>query len=136
MLSVGEIVRGPHWPETVEIKKCESIDGVFFEIEALGRSTQTYYQNLLEPFQVEIVERLSVQAESETIQASEAQRILHFYAMDIDRKFSDARALGNKKLCHCHIRLRQFMIGCFSPREFGFFLLMTQGQERRLCLVC
>lgn len=39
MLQAGDIVRGPLWPEVVEIKKCEVIQERFYRVEAYGKDT-------------------------------------------------------------------------------------------------
>lgn len=99
MLKIGEVVSGSHWPETIEIKKYEKIDASIYLIEALGRSTRTYYETLLESYQIELLERLNPDEDKQqVVSASTLQRYLQFHTLQVDQKFSTSRALGNKKV--------------------------------------
>jgi superfamily II DNA or RNA helicase len=96
MLRVGEIVRGPQWPETVEIKKCEPVDFGFYLVEALGRDTRAYYETLLEEFQFGLVERLSEARERPSLSASDLQRYMQYLVLEEEGKYAKTRALGNR----------------------------------------
>ncbi|MCL4439876.1 MAG: DEAD/DEAH box helicase [Firmicutes bacterium] len=96
MLQVGEIVRGNQWPETVEIKRCIAIDEHFYIIEALGRTTRTYYETMLEGYQIGLLERLSVQEGPKGLIAHTVQRYLQYYVLAAQKSFSRCRALGSQ----------------------------------------
>lgn len=98
MLRAGEIVRGPQWPETVEIKKCEPSAFGFYLVEALGRDTRAYYETLLEEFQFGLVERLSEGRERPALSAAAFQRYLQYLALEEESKFSKTRALGSHQV--------------------------------------
>ena len=98
MLRVGEIVRGPQWPETVEIKKCEPVDFGFYLVEALGRDTRAYYETLLEEFQFGLVERLSEARERPSLSASDLQRYMQYLVLEEEGKYAKTRALGNRQV--------------------------------------
>jgi hypothetical protein len=42
LIKVGDIVKGPQFPETVEIKKIEIINDEFVSVAALGRDSNVY----------------------------------------------------------------------------------------------
>ena len=42
MLENGQIVRGPQFLETVEIKNIQKIPGEYYQVEALGRQQKPY----------------------------------------------------------------------------------------------
>jgi len=98
MLRAGEFVRGPQWPETVEIKKCELVDFGFYLVEALGRDTRSYYETLLEEFQFGLVERLSEARERPSLSISTLQRYMQYLILEEEGKFSKTKALGNRKI--------------------------------------
>lgn len=98
MIKVGDIVRGNIWPETVEIKKVEAIDDMFFQIESLGRTTNKYYETLLEKVQIDTLEKLNANEENNNIDGKTFKRFLEYYYLKIDEKYSSARALGNNKV--------------------------------------
>lgn len=96
MLQVGDVARGPLWPEIVEIKKCESIQGSFYRIEAFGKDTSKYYQAIILPEQISAIEVLNQPNESGTVSAEEIWSYLLYRELLIDQKFSKSRVLGNK----------------------------------------
>ncbi|UOY92507.1 DEAD/DEAH box helicase [Ectobacillus sp. JY-23] len=97
MLEVGDIVRGPLWPEAVEVKKCEDMQGSFYRVEAYGRDSNTYYQVIVLPQQLESIEKLNG-ASHTIIDATEMQRYMLYRELLIDRKYSKARALGSQNV--------------------------------------
>ncbi len=98
MLQEGELVRGTHWPETVEIKRCVPIGDTMVQVEALGRSTRTYYEHLLETYQLDLLERLGAQQETTERNGALYGRILQYRALDCERRFSRIRALGSQRV--------------------------------------
>lgn len=98
MLREGELVRGTHWPETVEIKRCVALGDTLVHVEALGRSTRTYYEHLLEPYQLDALERLAGPVDKEKVEGALYGRILQYKALDRERRFSRMRALGSPRV--------------------------------------
>lgn len=98
MLQVGDVVKGPLWPEVVEIKKYESIQDSFYRIEAFGRDTYKYYQAMILPEQLSSIEILNESQDSMTFSGEEVRNYLLFQELIIDQKFSKSRALGNKNV--------------------------------------
>lgn len=56
MIQVGDIVKGPLWPEVVEIKNCTMIQNQFYQVEAYGKNTSKYYQVIILPEQLTNIE--------------------------------------------------------------------------------
>lgn len=48
MLTNGQIVRCPQFPETVEIKSIQKIAEGYHQLEALGRQSRKYYEIILD----------------------------------------------------------------------------------------
>lgn len=95
MLAVGEWVEGSFWPEPVEIKRCEALNDTYYVVEALGRTTRTYFESVLDRYQLDAIRRIQSQPTRNAgnplalLQAVQAE-ILH-----VDRRFSVARSQGN-----------------------------------------
>lgn len=98
MLQEGDLVRGTHWPETVEIKRCVPIGDTMVQVEALGRTTRTYYEHLLETYQLDLLEHLGASQETAQLDGAVYGRILQYRALDCERRFSHVRALGNQSV--------------------------------------
>ncbi len=100
MLTVGEVVKGSFWPESVEIKKCEDIGENLFIVEALGRNTNKYYETLLDAGQLSTLDRLNFKETSERgeLNSRMLQHYLQYYVLKIDQQYSSARALGSQKI--------------------------------------
>ncbi|WP_284035624.1 helicase-related protein [Neobacillus sp. 114] len=98
MLQVGDVVRGPLWPELVEIKKVESIQGSFYRVEAFGKETSKYYQAMILPDQLSSIEILNQLNEKKRLSTEELWSYLLYQELVIDQKFSRSRALGNKNV--------------------------------------
>lgn len=98
MLEVGDIVKGSLWPEVVEIKKCEDIQGSFYRVEAYGKDSTQYYQVIMLPEQLQSIEKLNDLAGQTLLSPKQLQRYMLYRELLIDRKFSKSRALGNKNI--------------------------------------
>jgi SNF2 family DNA or RNA helicase len=97
MFNIGEIVHGPHFPESVEIKRCE-LFGEFYIIEAIGRETNQFYELMLEKEKLTDLKSLKENKSKGNIQAIDIQRYLQYLMLHNEVKYSRTRALGNKKL--------------------------------------
>jgi len=97
VLQVGEVIKGPFWAETVEIKKCEIIDESLYLVEAIGRETNQFYEAYLEEDQIKQLEHLQKQSR-DTFEIERLQHYLQYYILKTEEKFSSSRARGNKKI--------------------------------------
>ncbi|MGI1798588.1 helicase-related protein [Priestia sp. TRN 1309] len=97
MLEVGDIVSTSHFPESVQIKKCEAI-GEYFLIEAIGQETGQYYEIVIEQHKIQKFRRLKQEIETREEKALDVQRYLHYLILKNDMRFSETRALGNENL--------------------------------------
>jgi superfamily II DNA or RNA helicase len=99
MLRVGEIVKGALFPESVEIKKCESISENMYHVEALGRQSNQFYELMLDDNDINSLDRLSIGRDDEKgLSARELQHYLQYHTLAVEQKFSSSRVLGNKNL--------------------------------------
>ncbi|WP_026590662.1 DEAD/DEAH box helicase [Bacillus sp. UNC437CL72CviS29] len=98
MLEVGDIVKGPLWPEIVEVKRCEDIHGSLYRVEAYGKDSNKYYQVIVLPEQLQSIEKLNASPEKLLLSPKQLQRYMLYQEFLIDRKFSKSRALGNKNV--------------------------------------
>lgn len=96
MLKVGEIIKGPFWPEIVEIKNCEKIDEDLYQVEAIGRKTNKYYDRYIEKYQMEQLE--TIKQEDSFFQPERLQHYLQYYILKTEERYSQSRARGNKKI--------------------------------------
>ncbi|MBT2687284.1 DEAD/DEAH box helicase [Bacillus sp. ISL-47] len=96
MLKVGEIIKGPFWPEIVEIKNCEQIDDDLYLVESIGRSTNKYFDRYLEQYQLEQLEK--IHQEDSNFNPDRLQHYLQYYILKTDERYSQSRARGNKKI--------------------------------------
>ncbi len=96
MLNPGDIVRSSHFPETMEIKKCEAVDEVYL-LEALGRKTNKYYELLLDQDQLNKLQFLFVKS-NQQLTNTDLQNLLQFKQLLVEKKFSSSRALGGHYL--------------------------------------
>lgn len=97
MLKVGDIVQGSLWPEVVEIKKCEHFYD-FYHVEAIGKESRTYYQLMLLPEQFAKIEVLNEQSNRIQVEPRDIQNYLLYHELEIERKFSKSRAIGNQHI--------------------------------------
>ncbi|MDQ0163331.1 SNF2 family DNA or RNA helicase [Bacillus alveayuensis] len=97
MFNIGEIVYGTHFPESVEIKRCE-LFGEFYIIEAIGRETNQFYELMLEKEKLTDLKSLKENKSETSVQAIDIQRYLQYLMLHNEAKYSRTRALGNKKL--------------------------------------
>lgn len=96
MLKIGEIIKGPFWPEIVEIKNCEIIDDDLYLVESIGRKTSKYYDRYLEHFQLEQLEK--IQQQDTNFDSERLQHYLQYHVLKTDERYSQSRAKGNKKI--------------------------------------
>lgn len=97
MLKTGEMVRGPFWPESVEIKRFEKIEDDLFLVEAIGRHTNQYYAQYIEENQLALVDRFTV-LDHISGDLSKIQHFLQYYFLESENRFSKSRARGNNKM--------------------------------------
>ncbi|MBP2114085.1 DEAD/DEAH box helicase [Paenibacillus silagei] len=98
MLTKGDIVRAPQFPETVEINCVEMVDEYFVNISAVGRESNQYYELMIERHDIERFIKLNDNNVQEVLNAQELQMYLQYYAFLMDTRYSSKRALGNSKL--------------------------------------
>ena len=99
MYKIGDIIKSMHFPESVEIKRFDVFGDDLYNIAALGRQSQKYYEVLLEQSEVEKFEKLNaVDNDQALISAKTMQHFLQYYALSIEEKYSSRRALGSKNL--------------------------------------
>lgn len=96
MIQIGEMIKGPFWPETVEIKNYEFIDDDLYLVEAIGRTSNQYYAQYLESYQIEMIEHFSDTDENE--EKTIYQHLLQYYFLESESRFSKSRARGNNKM--------------------------------------
>ncbi|MEH6954447.1 DEAD/DEAH box helicase [Neobacillus drentensis] len=96
MLKAGEIIKGPFWPEIVEIKNCELIDEGLYVVESIGRQTNKYYDRYLEQYQLEQLEE--IQQEDAHFNPERLQHYLQYHVLRTEERYSQSRARGNKKI--------------------------------------
>ncbi|GAE27485.1 helicase [Halalkalibacter wakoensis JCM 9140] len=99
MFNVGEVVTGVHFPESVEIKRCEAY-GDYYIIEAIGRETNQFFELMIEKEKLNELEVLSRREEKEksSITPLDVQKYIQYLMLQNESKYSKSRALGNKKL--------------------------------------
>lgn len=96
MLKIGDIVKGPQFPETVEIKKCEAIDDTFYVIEAIGRNSNQFFELLVEKDAFTSMERLNTpETENQQLSSRDIHHYLLYNAMQNEVMYAKTRALGN-----------------------------------------
>ena len=99
MISIGDVARGSIWPETVEIKKVEVLGDNLYLVESLGRTSNKYYETMLQGFEIDSIEKLNINDNSnKNLEGKTFQRFLEYFQFKVDEKYSSARALGNKKV--------------------------------------
>jgi len=99
MIKVGDTARGTGWPETVEIKKIEEVDGIYFIVEAIGKNTNKYYETLMDKVQMGNVITLNISdSMNEFMEASTFKRYLEYLYFKTEQKYSSSKALGSKNL--------------------------------------
>lgn len=99
MLKVGEWVEGSLWPEPVEIKRCDPIGGDYFRVEALGQRTRTYFESVLDIYQLESVRHLqNTEASSTNRDPRLWWQAIQAQILAADRRFSRARSRGTHRV--------------------------------------
>lgn len=97
MFNVGEVVSGVHFPESVEIKRCEAY-GEYYIIEAIGRETNQYFELMIEKEKLNELEVLGGNEERTSIEPMDVQMYIQYLILQNESTYSRSRALGNKKL--------------------------------------
>jgi SNF2 family DNA or RNA helicase len=98
MLQIGDIVRGPLWPEVVEIKKCDCIQENLYRIEAIGQVTSKYYQMIILSDQIMNIDVINSSNYRNMISPEFLRQYLLYWKFVVNQKFSKTQALGNKNL--------------------------------------
>lgn len=98
-MNIGDIISGPFFPETIELKKFEAFGEDYKLIEGIGRKSNQYYEQLLT---LNDLEKLTVisksnEALTELTGTSVQYRLLHLI-LELEDKYSKTRALGNQQV--------------------------------------
>lgn len=98
-MNIGDIISGPFFPETIELKKFEVFGEDYKLIEGIGRKSNQYYEQLLT---LNDLEKLTVisksnEALTELTGTSVQYRLLHLI-LELEDKYSKTRALGNQQV--------------------------------------
>lgn len=98
-MNIGDIVSGPFFPESIEIKKLESYNEEYYLLEGIGRQTNQFYEQLLTKDDLSQLKILSSVVQKEKIlTGSDLQQQLVYLTLAIEDKYSKARALGNQQV--------------------------------------
>lgn len=97
LLKKGEIVGASFWPEVVQIKHVENIDDDLYLVEAVGRESNHFFENYLEGYQLQQVERYSNEDSSNQLK-ERFQHYLQYHVLRTEKEYSQSRARGNKNL--------------------------------------
>lgn len=97
LLKKGEIVGGPFWPETVQVKHVELIDDDLYLVETVGRESNQFFENYLEKHQLQEVEHHSDDDASEQLK-DRFQHYLQYHVLRTEKEYSQSRARGNKNM--------------------------------------
>ncbi|MGY4691003.1 helicase-related protein [Salibacterium sp. K-3] len=97
VLKKGDIVGASFWPETVQVKYVENIDEDLYLIEAVGRESNQFFENYLETYQLQEVERYSGEDVADNLK-DRFQHYLQYHVLRTEKEYSQARARGNKNL--------------------------------------
>lgn len=98
MLKVGEVVIGSQFPEPVEIKRCESIEGELYPVEALGRNSSRFYELMIDQQELNSFQNLSTQRTKGRISGDAFRRMLRSRVFENESRYSETRALGSQNL--------------------------------------
>ncbi|USK68578.1 helicase-related protein [Peribacillus asahii] len=98
MLQSGDIVKGPLWPEVVEIKTVQILQTGVYQVEARGLDTNTYSPVIILERQLSSIIKLNENNGGKALTADQLQAYLWYEELAIDKKFSKSRALGNKQV--------------------------------------
>ncbi|MGK8685805.1 DEAD/DEAH box helicase [Bacillus cereus] len=98
-MQIGDIINGPFFPESIEIKKLEDFGEEYYLLEGIGRQTNQYYEQLLTKSDIEKINVLSTSTMSKVTLTGQAiqQRLIHLM-LELEDKYSKTRALGNQKV--------------------------------------
>lgn len=99
MLKVGQLIRSPHFPESVEIKKVEEYAGQYIMIAAVERSSNNYYEIMLTREEMNELCNLSQKTyDGKKISIEDLHHFLQYYAFFTEKHYSNKRSLGNPSL--------------------------------------
>ncbi|ANU22009.1 DEAD/DEAH box helicase [Planococcus donghaensis] len=98
-MNIGDIINGPFFPETIEIKKLEAYGEGYHLLEGIGRQSNQYYEQLLTSHDIEklIVVSTSKDLSVDLLGESIQQKLLYLI-LELEDKFSKTRALGNQEV--------------------------------------
>lgn len=98
-MDIGDIISGPFFPETIEIKKIESFGEEYILLEGIGRKSNQYYEQLLMSSDLEKLTVINKSSESkhDLIATTVQQRLLHLI-LELEDRYSKTRALGNEQV--------------------------------------
>ncbi|SLK50046.1 helicase domain-containing protein [Mycobacteroides abscessus subsp. abscessus] len=96
MFNKGDIISSTYFPEVVEIKYCEHVEG-FYILEAIGKDTNQFYELMIEQEKINTFQQLN-NKENDNIQASDVQKYIQYLLLQNEMKFSKTKALGNENL--------------------------------------
>lgn len=98
-MNIGDIITGPFFPETLEIKKVEQFGDDYHLVEGIGRQSNEYYERLLSAEDVGKITILSTASENHfLLTGQDVQQRLIQLALEIEDRHSKARALGSKQV--------------------------------------
>ena len=97
MLKIGDIVSSSYFPEVVEIKKCDAIAD-FYILEAVGQDTSYFYDLMIEKEKLNEFHQMYMESKQNNLSAEDIQKYIQYRLLKNEMRFSNSRALGNKKL--------------------------------------
>jgi hypothetical protein len=137
LIKVGDIVTGPQFPETVEIKKKEIINDEFVSVAALGRDSNQYYDLMLEECELSSIERLNKQSVDKVEgNVQDIQHFLQYHAFQVDERYSKGRPLGNNNLLPLPHQVEAVYSQMLQVPQVRSCLQMTPERVKRSCPVC
>ena len=99
MVRAGQIIQSRHFPESVEIKSIEPMEGNMVILEALGRKSQRYFEMMLEVEELDEFKVLYGGGEgASNITARDVQHFLQLRAFEAEEKYSGTLGLGSQQL--------------------------------------
>ncbi|MER2170824.1 MAG: SNF2-related protein, partial [Psychrobacillus psychrodurans] len=98
-MNIGDIISGPFFPETIEIKKYEAFGDDYKLLEGIGRKSNQYYEQLLTTKDLEKLTIISKSNESiRELTGNGIQQRLLYLILELEDRYSKTRALGNKQV--------------------------------------
>lgn len=98
-MNIGDIVSGPFFPESIEIKKFDLFNAEFYLLEGIGRQTNQFYEQLLLKDDLDLLTIISsIKQQEQLLTGADIQQHLVYLTLNTEDKYSKARALGNTKV--------------------------------------